>query len=453
MDATLRVMPTRLIAAIVSLAMLAGHAALPCRAAVPATEAASAGPMLVGPAQSPGRAAPVAEPKELPLVETSPLPTAAATSAVATASQPAGATPQPAAASASALPCVAPDCDHSEQMEQVARQADRQTRHGLELAGRGAYFAARAEFFASLRLIAEGLDNEQRTSAHARALAAAQLALKEAEDFLPGSPRLEADRSTADVIAKHETPVLKKGAAQATPMAAMRAYLTFAQQQLAAATGREIAGSMALRSLGKLHEALAEKKVVSEPAAQSKAMVFYQAALLAYPGNSLAANDLGVLLARCGNYSESRSVLEFSLSLCPQQATWRNLTVVYRQLGQPGLADWAGRQAVAIEQADAARRRTLAARTIRWVDPQTFANASETMPASPSGGPLMSAQAVGRPVEPGRLPPTRPAAVPTDPYGRELRTAAMPSRNVSPSQPIRRPTTAERMTWGSPYQR
>ena len=281
---------------------------------------------------------------------------------------------------ASPLAAAEPDEERSEQMEQIARQADRQTRHGLELAGRGAYFAARSEFLAALRLIAEGLDAERAgrrqtvpsthkggqspfpaTAGHCAAL----VAMKEAEDFLPGGPRLESDPDLAGVIAGHATPVLKAGADGATPMTALRCYLTFAQEQFAAAAGREVAGSMALRALGKLHEALAGKKAASEPAAESKAMVFYQAALLVYPGNYMAANDLGVLLARSGNSADARTILEYSLSLSPQPATWHNLAVVYRQLGQPALADRAGRRAAALEQAELARRKTMPKRPTR----------------------------------------------------------------------------------------
>ncbi|MCE5267261.1 MAG: hypothetical protein LLG00_05190 [Planctomycetaceae bacterium] len=316
--------------------------------------------------------------------------------------------------------------ERSEQMEQIAQQADRQTRHGLDLAGRGACFAARAEFIASLRLIAEGLDTEQTTNAHSRALIAATVAIKEAEDFLPGAPQLESDRGLPAVIAGHITPMLKSGADKATPMTALRSYFTFAQEQFAAAAGREVAGSMALRALGKLHEALAEKKVAAEPAAQSKAMVFYQAALLVYPANYMAANDLGVLLARCGNAAEARAILEYSISLSPQSTTWRNLMVVYRQLGQPALADHAGRWAVAMEQAQAARRKTSGNQTIRWLDPQTFADTTGSAPSSPSVAMPRSAATTGQPAV---------------------------GNNATP--PIaRRPTMAERSQWGPPpYQR
>ena len=64
--------------------------------------------------------------------------------------------------------------------------------------------------------------------------------------------------------------------------------------QFAAAAGHEVAGSMALNALGKLHDAMAHKKSGPVPAAEPKAMVYYQAAMLAYPKNFMAANDLGV---------------------------------------------------------------------------------------------------------------------------------------------------------------
>ena len=114
-----------------------------------------------------------------------------------------------AAPTASPLAIVETVQVRSEQLEQVAQQADRKTRHGCDLAGRGARLAARAEFIGALRLMAEGLDTEQKTDAHSRALAAALCALEEAEDFLPGGSRLEADMDLSGIIAGHATPVLK----------------------------------------------------------------------------------------------------------------------------------------------------------------------------------------------------------------------------------------------------
>ena len=100
----------------------------------------------------------------------------------------------------------------SEQLERTARQADEQVRHGFDLANRGAYYAARAEFIAGLRLVAQGLDAERHTVNHSRSLRAGLTALKEAGDFLPSGGKLEADLDLPAIIASHRTPVLKNAA-------------------------------------------------------------------------------------------------------------------------------------------------------------------------------------------------------------------------------------------------
>ncbi len=305
----------------------------------------------------------------------------------------------------SLLKIVAVNGERSEQLEQIARQADRQTQHGFELAGRGAYFAARLEFLGALKMVAEGLDTEQKTDVHGRALTAALTAMKEAEDFLPGGSRLEADADLPRIIAAHATPVLKKESTRVTSMTALKCYFTFAQEQFAVAAGGEVAGSMALHALGKLHDAMAHKKTGPLPAAEPKAMVYFQAAMLAYPKNFMAANDLGVLLARCGNYTAARTMLEHSLSLSPQSATWHNLAVVYGQLGQTMLARQADQQAAALRQAELARRRAAqgtANNSVQWVDPQTFAQASGNAPST-SG---VTPQPSGETADPSAAPVT-----------------------------------------------
>ena len=334
---------------------------------------------------------------------------------------------------ASPLKIAEPDDERSELLEQVARQADRQVRHGFELAGRGAYFAARLEFLGALKLVAEGLDTEQKTGVHGRALTAALTAMKEAEDFLPGGSRLEANADLPRIIGAHATPVLKTEAANVTSMTALKCYFTFSQEQFAAAAGHEVAGSMALYALGKLHDAMAHKKSGPIAAAETKAMVYYQAAMLAYPKNFMAANDLGVLLAQCGHCAEARAILEHSLSLCPQSATWHSLAVVYGQLGQTALARRADQQASVLQRAETLRLRTSPAaanNSVQWVDPQTFAQTSTGAPLAPGAEPQPRGQTAPS-AEPGRLPPTPEAA-----------------------KAARRPSAAERMSWGSPgYQR
>ena len=88
-----------------------------------------------------------------------------------------------------------------------------------------------------------------------------------------------------------------------------------------------------MRGLGKLNEELAGEKGPGTKAAGPKAIVFYQAALMVCPQNFMAANDLGVMFARNGNYDDARKMLEYSLSLNKQSTVWHNLAVVYESLG------------------------------------------------------------------------------------------------------------------------
>ncbi len=288
-------------------------------------------------------------------------------------------------------------------LELAAREADRHTRWGFELAGRGAWCSARAEFVAALRLVAQALDTDRQTAQRSAALASAMTALREAEGFLAGGSRLEADLDLAAIIAAHRTPILKRvECSRLTPQVALQSYFTFAQEQLAAGAGEEFAGSMALHGLGKLHAALAGQQAQTVRAAQPKAMAFYQAALLTCPRNFLASNDLGVLLARAGRHEDARTALEHSVSIQPQSVGWHNLSVVYRQLGRPDLAQQAYRHWTAAVQAETARRGrpAPAAQMVRWVDPAAFAPSPSERPPAPQG--VRNPRATGWFVSPDR---------------------------------------------------
>ncbi len=288
--------------------------------------------------------------------------------------------------------------DRSEQLEMIARQADRHTLHGFELADRGAIFAARAEFIKALRLVAQGLDAEYRTDKHSRALSAGLTALEEAGDFVPDTHRLEASVDIHSIIGSHVTPVLKNANRnQLSPLLCMQCYLSFAQEQLAAAVGKEIAGSMALCALGKVYSTLALQRNSAAQAAEPKAVTCYQAALLVYPGNFMAANELGVLHARYGNYAAARAALEHSVRIHPHAAGWRNLAVVYRQLGHPQLAAQAARQAEDISRRQFAQQasRLQSGGVVQWVEPERFAQTARDVPvATPL--PAMAQPADGR---------------------------------------------------------
>ena len=159
----------------------------------------------------------------------------------------------------------------SEQAESIARQADERVRHGFELAGRGAYYAARAEFISALRLVAQGLDTEEHTTAHGKSLAAGLTAFREAEDFLPRGSKVEADLDIPVLIAGHTTPVLKDADnANTTALSALKNYLTYARDQFAAAAGKEISGSMALCGAGQAARRIAAQEKHLDSSRRSK---------------------------------------------------------------------------------------------------------------------------------------------------------------------------------------
>ncbi len=261
-------------------------------------------------------------------------------------------------------------------MEMIARQADEKTREGLDLADRGASFAARADFIAALRLVAQGLDNDEGGKRHSQALSAALTAMKEAQDFLPGAGKTEGDLDIPSIVAGHTTPLLKNvPPGQLQAMRALKQYYNFAQEQLRLAVGHEVAGSMALGALGKLHAAMAEKGNSEMPLPEAKAITFYQAAVLVCPQNYIAANDLGVLRAHKNDYAAARSALEHSVKVCRTAENLKNLSVVYRRLGDARRADLAAHDAQTVKTAEVAMQKSgnlSAGGAVQWVGPEAL---------------------------------------------------------------------------------
>jgi tetratricopeptide (TPR) repeat protein len=100
----------------------------------------------------------------------------------------------------------------------------------------------------------------------------------------------------------------------------------------------------------------------------------------------MAANDLGVLLARGENYQDARKALARSLAICPQSAGYRNLAIVYDRLGEPRMAQVARQEAAAAQQAELARNATQGAvsgQPVQWVDPARFAQAGDAATGHP----------------------------------------------------------------------
>ena len=293
-------------------------------------------------------------------------------------------------------------------------------KRGTELGNRRAYFSARAEFIQALRVMAQALDVEHRTDGHSQALSAGLKALDESDDFIARGQTFESELNVARIAAVHRTPVVRSEAEGITPREALQRYYTFAQEQLATSMGSGPAGSAALMSLGKLYTTLAEEQPSEVVSAQAKAMALHQAALVVDINNPIAANELGVLLARFGRPKDAQAWLQHSASLAAQPATWHNLAMVHQQLGETNLAEQARQQEVAQAQRTG-RRATSVLPEIRWVSPQE-------LNASPADRPAAS-----RPVAPANGRP---------PQGMRSATAPAPDPSVASLPGIQSPAAA-----------
>ncbi len=264
-------------------------------------------------------------------------------------------------------------------LELTTQEADKHTRRGFELANKSAYFSARLEYTRALRITAQGLDTERRTHRYSQSLAAGLRALAEAEDFLPKNGHLEAELDLTVLAEAHRTPLLRECEADdMTPLAAIQEYHAYAQEQMAAAVGKEMAGSMALSGLGKLHIVMAEQQRGHGIAlARPKAMALLQAALLASPANHMASNELGVLLARNGRHEEARVAFRHSIAAHPTAEGWRNLALACERLGEMDEAYGAAQQTLALRSKSIDKTSSVTVSShgsIRWVPPAAMAN-------------------------------------------------------------------------------
>jgi hypothetical protein len=274
-------------------------------------------------------------------------------------------------------------------MGAVSQQADQRIAAGFRLATKGALYSARSEMIQALRLIAQALDAQSRTREHSQRLAEGLRTLKEAADFAPRGARLEGDLDLAAVVATHRTRVLDDRLDGLTALAARQAYYTHAQEQLAEAVRLAPSASNALYGLGRIHQALADDDPESADLNQPAAMVCHQAALLVEPRNYLAANELGVLLARAGQLEDSRRLFLLSLRSHRQRATWKNLAAVEAMRGDHDLARRAEHEAQLLAGVSPT---SSTSRGVQWVDPSEFIRQNEAAPAS--GKPVGSAPRV-----------------------------------------------------------
>jgi tetratricopeptide (TPR) repeat protein len=313
-------------------------------------------------------------PAQQPLVQAEPPQVAPLQPAAPAVARPHEAVVQAAPQQAAPPAMAAVQVQRSPAMVATLARADERVRHGVQLAEKGALYAARKEFTAAIQLIAQAHDLEHGTRDHSRAAIAGFQAMKEANEFfrLGGG-----ETETARLVAGHKTPVLKGAELMDMPPSiAAQYYYGYAKEQLAAGAGQESVASIALYGLGKI--------IIAGAGANSQqleytgpAMALYQAALISQPQNFRAAHELGVLLAGSGQLELARAMLMGSATVAKQPVIWRNLATVHNRLGEPQLAQQAQQTAEALQATNPQSN----APAVQWVDPATF---SRTVPANDS---------------------------------------------------------------------
>lgn len=272
-----------------------------------------------------------------------------------------------------AMPPQAPQNDlldlHA--MAAVRGRAQSLIEHGFSLAQRGAFFSARAELIQSLRLLTQTLDTERRTHEYSEALAEGLLALEEASDFVPEGSRLEANVNLERLIQSHRTPILRNvDASQLTPLVAAQQYFSHAQDRLAFACGGIPEASASLYGLAKLQPYLKSGSGGDKALIGPRSIALHQSAFIADPQNILAANELGVMLARYGQLADAKHVFVKGLRQQSLAETWNNLARVHELLGEQEMASLAREEAkYAAAHGGVAPKSNF----VRWVSPDAFA--------------------------------------------------------------------------------
>lgn len=256
-------------------------------------------------------------------------------------------------------------------LKPITEQVNQITRQGFRLAERNALFAAKDQFIQALRLGAQGLDSRDGGDRHLRDLNSALTALEEAEDFAPKNGTLVETLNVSELVAGHRTPVLQQYSTQGlSSMEALQHYYQYAQQQLVAATGELRGSADAYFGLGKVHSALTQEAGPLNQLHAARAIVFQQTAYAINPEHDKAANELGVLLARHGQWQEAKKALLQSVRVQARPETWHNLAVVHQRMGEHDLA-----QRAQWEQQRLAGGGVPAAANggVQWVDAPQFA--------------------------------------------------------------------------------
>jgi hypothetical protein len=260
-------------------------------------------------------------------------------------------------------------------MRAVHVRAEAMIHHAFGLARRGAHYSAKAELVEVLRTTTQALDMRDGTTAHSDALARAFRALDEASDFQPRGAGLESNLDMAMLVAGHQTPALKEAdLTKVTPLAGLQRYYTYAQQQFIIAGEEQPVASAALYGLGRLETIMTGAGAGGLSQGAPQAMVFHQAAVLTDGNNYKSSNELGVLLARYGQYDAAREMLIHTVRVRPNSQSWQNLASVHERMGEMDLARRAMHEAKLIASGQGATADVEA--PVRWVPAETLARSA-----------------------------------------------------------------------------
>ncbi len=277
--------------------------------------------------------------------------------------------------------------------EALDHRGRQRIQYAFDLASRGAIHTAHQELLKVLRTVAQALDAEQQTREHSQSLTLAEVALEEAEDFVQISQSGARSRNMTSIVSAHRTPILKRTDPRLiTPVIALQQYYSFAGKQFVTAAGRQKVAAEALYGLGRVTSLHNHQRVDTNDDAGSmseqKMLVFYKSAWSVDPKHYQAANELGVLFAKFGQWEPASVAFEYSVAQVPEAQSWRNLAIAYDHLGKQQLAKQAWEHYRAFSQTKTVQVSNTSsteriAPAVEWVDLETFSQSGTPSGADP----------------------------------------------------------------------
>ena len=266
--------------------------------------------------------------------------------------------------------------DPTTSLPAAADQAAELVKRASTRASRGALYSARHELEVSLSILSQALDTHHGTNAFTQCFRQGLLAMEEAGDF-SRAPTMQRTIDVALTVSKHRCGVLSaKDVHGLSPVGAARKYYAYAQEHLAASAGGAPVAAHALFGLGKLYMGMCQSEVDTERLYGPRAMMMHQTALVVDGSYYLAANELGVLLARFGRHSDARDVFKYGLSIHSTPETWNNLADIHDRLGEGELAQLARAEGHRAGQLSNSHDPSIVTipngLNVRWVDKSMF---------------------------------------------------------------------------------